>query len=211
MKNTSDVHAAQRRSRIVSASLGLLGVAGVEWFVSQINEYPIWFLALLPGLVAVNLLNWVLEPAPRPEMVACKHCGRKREAQSLTACPHCGTEGFRIPWLNRLALGLIVAFFFAVGGSFLWELAHSRVKEATPRRYAVAILMVVLAGVVVGDMIGFKLSRRLNHALGRFFPYRFERDVGRLRWQRHLAIRVILLIGSLALFVAAVSFLLRQE
>lgn len=210
MEKPSDVHAARRRSRIGSASLGLLGVAGIEWFVSQINDYPAWFLALLPGLVAVNLLNWVLEPAPHPEMVACKHCGRIRAAQSLTACPHCGNEGFHIPWLNWLALGLIVAFFLAASGSFLWEVADSRVKEATLPRYAAATIMFVMAILVVGDMIGFTLSRRLNHALGRFFPYRFERDVGRLRWQRHLAIRVILLIGSLAVFVAAVSFLLRQ-
>jgi len=195
---TRDGRVAVQRRRAIWCVLSLLGVAGSAWIWSQTSDYPGWYIAMVLSLVTANLLNWVLEPSHRVEHLACKRCGRKRDVRLQTRCPNCGGKELRMPWLNRFAFGLIVAFLAVLGGSFIWEGAH-----------AAGTMICLLAAVVVAEIAGFKLSMQLNRAFGGFFPYRFERDVQRLRWQRHLAIRAILLVGSLAIFSSALLFLLR--
>ena len=55
--------------------------------IAKISDYPIWFLALLFGLILINLLVWVLEPQNVAPSLCCQACGRSRPAKPDTVCP----------------------------------------------------------------------------------------------------------------------------
>lgn len=115
-----------------------------------------------------------------------------------------------MPWLNRIALALIVGFLGSIGVSSLWAALTQPSHESRKKGFALGIVLTTLAIVTAAEINGYQVTRRLRRALGSTFPYEFEKDIRRLKLYRHLAIRVILLVLSVAVFTASVMYLLRH-
>ena len=203
---------AERRARIVCSAVVLLCAVAVEWYFTRVSKYPAWFLVLLPSLVGLNLLNWISEAGRAPEQVTCKGCGWKRKAPGGRSCPKCGAER-EIPLLNRCAIGLVLVFFGAWIALPVWiatEATRAADRKAMVEAYSMVVGAVLVTIGLVAEICGFRLMRRLNVVLGRSFPYRFDRDSVRLKWRRDCAIRAILFVTSMTIFVSAVAFMIKN-
>lgn len=67
--------------------------------------------------------------------------------------------------------------------------------------------MTTLAIITAAEIMGHHVPRRLRRTLGGGFLYDFEQDIQRLKLHRRLAIRVILLVLSVAVFAASGMYL----
>lgn len=187
-------------------------LAGVVLYFARMADspYPNWFIPFVLALIALNLLNWIAEAGRAPDQRRCPHCGRTREAFGARSCPKCGAP-WRMPWVNRLAIGLIFAFFAVMVGAALWGLRQAvrdSDQESIIKIGAMALTAIVLFAGFVVELRGYPITDRLNDMFGRLFPYRFHRDVMRLKLRRDWAIRAILLICSLALLIVALTIIL---
>lgn len=187
----------------------MVGVAGLIWLSNQISDYPHWFLGVMLGLAAINLANWAFEPRASAPHARCRNCGAMRVVHGGSVCV-CGVGEVSMPWLNRIALGLIVVFFGTIGISSLWAALTDSSAKSHAKGVGLGVVMTALAVATVAEINGYHVTRRLRRALGGGFPYEFERDIRRLKLQRHLAIRVILLVLSVAVFTGSVMYLMRH-
>ena len=187
----------------------MFGVAALIWLPGPSTAYPDWFLGVLLGLTALNLANWTFEAKACAPNARCRHCGAMRTWVDGSVCV-CGTAEVCMPWLNRLALGLVVLFFGAIGISSLGAALADSSAKARSKGVLLGVVMTTLAITTAAEIMGYHVIRRLRRTLGGGFPYDFEQDIQRLKLQRHLAIRVILLVLSVAVFTASVMYLLRH-
>ena len=198
-----------RMKRGLVSLMAMVGVTGVIWLSNEISDYPPWFLGVMLGLTAINLANWVIEPADSAPQARCRTCGVMRVVHAGRACV-CGTQEVRMPWLNRMALGLVVGFLGSIGVSSLWAALTQPANESRTKGFMLGLVLTTLAIVTAAEINGHQVTRRLRQALGSAFPYEFEKDIRRLKLYRHLAIRVILLVLSVAVFTVSVMYLLRH-
>lgn len=198
-----------RTKRGLVGLMAMVGVTGFIWLFNETSDYPPWFLGVMLGLTAINLANWVIEPADSAPQARCRKCGVMRVVHAGSACV-CGAQEVRMPGLNRIALALIVGFLGTIGITSLWAALTQPSHESRVKGFMLGMVLTTLAIVTAAEISGHQVTRRLRRALGSTFPYEFEKDIRRLKLYRHLAIRVILLVLSVALFTASVMYLLRH-
>jgi hypothetical protein len=201
-----------RRGRLVGSALIFAVLAGVVLYFARMGNspYPKWFVPLVLALIAANLLNWIAETGRDPDQVRCQRCGRTRQAFGARPCPKCGAP-WRMAWVNRFAIGLIIAFFAVMVGAAIWTLQQANRdsdQEHIIGARVLAFAAIILSAGFVVELLGYPITDRLNDIFGRWFPYRFHRDVMRLKLRRDWAIRAIVLLCSLAILLAAVAFIL---
>jgi hypothetical protein len=198
-----------KKARGLVAVLAMLGIVSLVWFSHQVSNHPSWFVVVLLGLASINLGNWVLEFQASPPQARCRKCGAMRAVSSASVCG-CGTRELRIPWLNRVALALTVAFLAVIGISSLWVAVTESSNESRAKGFGVGVVMTALAVAAAAEIKGYHVTRWLRRSLGDTFPYEFEGDIRRLKLERHLAIRIILLVLSMGVLTASVTWLIRH-
>lgn len=112
-----------------------------------------------------------------------------------------------MPWLNRIALRLVVLFLGIIGISSLWAALADSSAKSRGKGVGLGAGMTTLAITTAAEIMGHHIRRRLRRSLGGGFPYDFEQDIQRLKLHRRLAIRVILLVLSVAVFAASGMYL----
>ncbi len=207
--NETGSNSDSKVQRGLVAGAALVGVGALIWLSSQGSSYPDWFLGVLLGLTTINLANWIFEAKASAPKARCKNCGAMRVVDDGSVCL-CGTGEVFMPWLNRLALGLIVLLLGTIGVSSLWAALTDSSNKSRGKGIGLGVVMTALAITTAAEIMGYHVLRRLRRTLGGRFPYDFEQDIKRLKLQRHLAIRVILLVVSVAVFAASVMYLLRH-
>ena len=193
-----------RRLRGVMAVLGMAGAGLAIWFFGSLGsaDYPRWFILLLLGLVGVNLLAWMLEPAAEIEFLHCAGCGQRRLADQKGRCPKCGSRKYRRPGLSKVALWAISAFFVGVAVFYLAGALQARHKNG--RYLAEAAGWLLVAAMVVAGACGARVNKLLRY----FSDLEFDADFDRLSRHPQLARRILILIMSVGVFVLAIQRLL---
>ncbi len=201
-----------RKQRVLGSVLVMAALAGFlwvnDWFAfggrSERDGFG-WFEMLVMGLTAVNLLNWILESGPSAETGRCIACGRERMLNPPLRCD-CGKLEFGMPWLNRIALALVVVLLGGLGLRFLFALCSEPEVRGNVKGWVITILLIFLAVLVAIMGSGVRLPQFLDtDALADF-----RAETQRLRLQRNLAVRVILLVSSVAVVIGATWFRLKN-